>query len=87
MTSRKIRNSEGRRIEAKPPKLQKKGVDHPTNGVINLSKLNVHNSLDQKNLIKNLPKMGPVTLAFKGPAAHSSKGGYIKLAFANFGPV
>ena len=59
-----------------PPKLQKKGVDHPTNWVINLSKPNVHNSLDQKkNLIKNLPKMGPVTLAFKGPAAHSSKGG------------
>ena len=54
MTSRKIRNSEGRRIGAKPPKLQKKGLDHPTNGVINLSKPNVHNSLDQKKLNEKL---------------------------------
>ena len=54
MTSRKIRNSEGRRIGGKPPKVTKKGVDHPTNGVINLSKPKVHNSLDQKKLNEKL---------------------------------
>ena len=32
MTSRKIRNSEGRRIGAKPPKLQKKGLILPQTG-------------------------------------------------------
>ena len=31
--------------------------------------------------------MGPITLAFKGPAAHSSKGVYVKCAFETFGSV